>query len=196
MEIMPGFDPFARLRVWRDEARAAGIVEPDAMSLASATRSGVPSVRIVLWRGEDPSALWFFTSYGGRKAVELDENPIASACFFFHATLKQVRIDGPVERLGGEQSDAYFRTRPRGSQIGAWISPQSQPIGHLDELRGAAEALEREYAGREVPRPPNWGGYRLIARSFEFWTAGLDRLHDRERYERRPEGWAMERLAP
>jgi pyridoxamine 5'-phosphate oxidase len=188
-------DPMTALQSWLDEARAA-VGEPHAMTLATATRDGRPSARVVLLRGLDGRGLTFFTNRTSRKADELRTNPRAAAAIHWWELGRQVRIEGLVEDLSPEESNAYWETRPRGSQIAAWASPQSQPLADraaLDEL--VAEVQER-FAGHEVPLPPFWGGYRLVPESIELWTHRDDRLHDRLRYVRENDGWRCERLAP
>jgi pyridoxamine 5'-phosphate oxidase len=181
-----------------EEARAAGVEEPEAMALATADASGAPSVRIVLCRGIDPEGITFFTSYESRKGRELAANPRASVAFHWEVLRRQVRIEGAVEPVSAAASDAYFHSRARGSQLAASVSPQSREIESLDWLKARQRELEASLAGRDVPRPPTWGGYRLRAHAVELWTAGADRLHHRVRYERAPGGaWgAGANLAP
>jgi pyridoxamine 5'-phosphate oxidase len=189
-------DPLATLEAWLAEAQAAGVPEPSAMALATVGEGGVPSVRYVLCRGIDTRGVRFFTNYESRKARELDVAPRASCAFFWAALQRQVRVEGRVVRATAEESDAYFHARPRGNQIAAAVSPQSEPISSLDELRDAYLSLERRLAGAEVPRPPHWGGYWLLADAVELWRGGADRMHDRVRYQRRGDGWDATRLAP
>jgi pyridoxamine 5'-phosphate oxidase len=189
-------DPLETLAQWVEEARARGVSEPEAMALATATAAGVPSARIVLCRGIDARGLRFFTNYESRKGVELDSNPHAAATFFWPELERQVRVEGPAERLPAEESDAYFGQRLRGHQLSAWASAQSRPLGSLELLRQLAGELAAQYAGRAVPRPEYWGGYLLRASVVELWTRGRDRLHDRVRYERSGDGWRSEQLAP
>ena len=189
-------DPIVRLVRWREEAREAGTKLPEAMALATASPDGVPSVRLVLWRGEDARSLWFFTNYQSRKGAELAKNPRASVCFHFPEQERQVRVDGEVELLPEADSDAYFATRPRGSQLGAWASPQSRPIASLDEVHAVVDSMAQRFEGKDVPRPPFWGGYRLVARAIEFWQGRGSRLHERELWEQGADGWRMPRLAP
>ena len=155
-----------------------------------------PSVRIVLLRHFDADGFVFFTNYASRKAGELEANPRAALCFYWYWLEEQVRIEGVVARVTGEESDAYFATRPRGSQVGAWASRQSQALSSRAALEAGYREREAEFAGREVPRPPFWGGYRLAAERIEFWRAGTYRLHDRLVYTRDGGGWRTERLFP
>jgi len=192
---LPPVSPLDRVASWLEEARAKGVLEPDAMALATCV-GATPSVRVVLCRGIDATGVRFFTSYESRKASELDANPHAAAVFHWALLGRQARIEGTVGRLTAAESDAYFASRPRGSQLGASVSPQSRVIASLDELRQKQAALDAELAGRPVPRPATWGGYRITATRVELWTSGADRLHDRLVYERRGEGWSESRLAP
>jgi pyridoxamine 5'-phosphate oxidase len=195
--VDPKLDPIATLVSWCEEARARGVTDPEAMTLATATRDGVPSARIVLFRGLTPEgAIRFFTNYESRKARELDENPRAAATFHWRELGKQVRIEGTVSRLPAEASDAYFAGRPRMSQLGAWASPQSRPVSSLEELFAKRAAKEAEFQGGAVPRPPFWGGYALTPVRVELWIAGDARLHDRHLYERVQGGWKASTLAP
>jgi pyridoxamine 5'-phosphate oxidase len=178
-----------------DEARAAGIAEPESMALATVNADGRPSVRIVLCRGIDEQGIVFFTSYESRKGRELAGRPHAAAVFHWEPH-HQVRVEGEVALLPEEASDAYFNARARGSQLSASVSPQSAPIESLDDLRERKRRLDESLHGGPVPRPPSWGGYRLRAHSVELWTRGDDRLHDRVRYERRGEVWVPQRLGP
>lgn len=193
---MAGGNPLDTLAQWLEEARQRGMAEPEAMALATATPSGVPSVRIVLCRGIDSQGIRFFTNYESRKGRELDGNPGAAATFFWPVIERQVRVEGRAERLPDADSDAYFDRRRRGHQISAWASAQSRPLASLDALKDRAAELSREHEGRAVPRPPYWGGYLLRASSVELWTQGPDRLHDRVRYERNGAEWTSVRLSP
>ncbi len=188
--------PLQTLAAWIEKARAAGVREPEAMALATVGDDGLPSVRFVLCRGIDERGLRFFTNYDSRKGHDLAGRAHASVVFYWEATRHQVRVEGDVERLGAAESDTYFHSRARGSQLAACVSPQSAPIAALDDLREQKRRLEVSLQGREVPRPANWGGYRLRANSVELWTSGEDRLHDRVRYERQGEVWTPLRLAP
>jgi pyridoxamine 5'-phosphate oxidase len=188
-------DPLEQFRRWFDEARSAGLMEPNAMALATVDAAGQPAARTVLLKGLDARGLTFFTNLESRKARALAANPKASLLFWWPPQARQVRFEGEIERVEDGEADAYFASRPRGSQIGAWASAQSQVIAG----RAALEAAEREIAARfptEVPRPPFWGGYRLVPACVEFWQGRLNRLHDRLRYTRRGQGWTTERLAP
>ena len=188
-------DPLTQLGRWLAEARAAGVELPEAMSLATATRDGAPSVRMVLLKDADDGGLTFYSGYGSRKGRELADNPRAALVLYWHALGRQVRAEGRVERLPAEQSDAYFRSRPLGSRLSAAVSPQSEVVTGREQLERAAAQLERR-AGDDVPRPESWGGYRLVPEEWEFWQHRADRLHDRFRYRPGPEGWIRERLAP
>lgn len=189
-------DPIATLLHWMNEAEAAGEPLAEAMTLATATRDGVPSARMVLLRGISEGGLRFFTCYDSRKAVELDGNPRAALVFHWKSLTRQVRIEGAVERLSAEESDAYFASRPRGSQLSATVSPQSRPIPGLEGLERAREELDAQLGSAPVPRPANWGGYRLVPHTVELWIGGDFRLHDRFRFHRTAAGWTRERLAP
>jgi pyridoxamine 5'-phosphate oxidase len=184
-------DPVAQLRVWLAEARTAGIELPEAMTLATATRDGAPSARMVLLKDAGEDGLSFFTNNGSRKGSELAENPRAALVLYWHVLGRQVRVEGSVERLPGADSDEYFDSRPPGSRRSTAVSPQSEVIGSREELERAAAAL-----GDDVPRPESWGGYLLVPSLWEFWQHRVDRLHDRFRYRRGDEGWIVERLAP
>jgi pyridoxamine 5'-phosphate oxidase len=192
--------PLERLSAWLEEARQAGEPEPEAMALATVGavgEAGAPSVRIVLCRGIGREGLRFFTNYESRKGRELGANPRAAVVFHWKAIERQVRVEGQVSKLPAVDSDAYFARRPRGNQLGAWASPQSQPIESLDEVLRRQHELAAEYASKEVPRPPNWGGYLLRASAVELWRGGADRLHERLRYDRQASGeWVERRLAP
>jgi pyridoxamine 5'-phosphate oxidase len=190
-------DPIRQFHVWFDQALLCEVAEVNAMALATATPDGRPSVRIVLLRGIDDRGFTFFTNYESRKARELESNPFASMVCFWHELERQVRIEGRVERVSAEDSDSYFHGRPAGSRLGAWASPQSQVISGRDELEAQFRELEERYPDGSIPRPPNWGGYRLLPDAIEFWQGRPNRLHDRLRYTRQPQGgWLVERLAP
>ncbi|MGH7440757.1 MAG: pyridoxamine 5'-phosphate oxidase [Polyangiaceae bacterium] len=189
--------PLATLAAWIDDARRAGDPEPDAMAFATASASGAPSVRVVYCRGLEEDGVRFFTNYESRKGRDIEANPVGAAVFHWPALKRQVRLEGRVEKVAAEVSDAYFHSRARGSQVASAISPQSRPVESLDALRAACDALESRLAGAEVPRPAHWGGYRLVPSSVELWTSGDHRLHDRIVYVRGPGGvWQGTRLGP
>ncbi|MFE4513499.1 pyridoxamine 5'-phosphate oxidase [Kitasatospora sp. NPDC056783] len=193
-------EPVAQFTRWFHEADDAGVVEPNAMVLSTADAEGWPSSRTVLLKGYDLRGFVFFTNYGSRKGSELAANPQASLLFPWIALARQVIVQGRVEKVGRDETAAYFRTRPHGSQLGAWASEQSSPVGGRAVLEQRYAELERRYPeGEGVPVPPFWGGYRVIPRSVEFWQGRENRLHDRLRYvadPSRPTGWRVERLCP
>jgi pyridoxamine 5'-phosphate oxidase len=190
-------DPFRQFQIWFDEVLKAELVDPHAMTLATAMPDGRPSARVVLLQSFGPSGFTFHTNYRSRKGRELEANPYAALLFFWPELERQVRVEGCVERLSAQESDAYFRTRPIGAQLSAWGSPQSEVIRNREAVEDPIAEIEQRFAGGEVPRPEFWGGYRLIAEVIEFWQGGLNRLHDRLRYRRQEEGvWVRERLAP
>jgi len=190
-------DPLQLFKRWLEEARSAGINLAEAMTLATATPEGKPSARLVLLKQADEHGFVFFTNYNSVKARELDSNPQAALVFYWPLLERQVRVEGRVERTSAAESDAYFKTRPRESQIGALASPQSEVISSRAALQQKADELEKHYEKREVERPENWGGYRLQAERIEFWKGRPGRLHDRISYGRQSDGaWSIERLAP
>ena len=189
-------DPYVQVTAWLDEARSAGVHEPEAAALATATPSGAPSARMVLLRGWGRDGFVFFSNYESRKAGELDANPQAALVVHWAAIGRQIRIEGAVGRVTDLESDAYFATRDRGSQIGAWASAQSQPIPDRATLEREVAALAERFGDAPVSRPPNWGGYRLTPSAFEFWQHADNRLHDRFRYTPAHGAWQMQRLAP
>lgn len=184
-------DPLEQFRRWFGEAG-----EDNRMALATAASDSSPSVRMVLLKGADKDGFVFFTGYGSRKGGELDANPYAALLFHWAELGRQVRIEGPVERVSPEESDAYFATRPRGAQLAAAASRQGRVLANRAQLDEAVAELERTYADSDVPRPEHWGGYRVRPETYEFWQHRADRLHDRLRYARDGEGWRLERLAP
>lgn len=190
-------DPIRQFRRWFDDALAAGVPEANAMTLATATADGYPSARIVLLKDLNDAGFAFFTNYDGRKARELAANPRAALVFYWGGLERQVRVEGTVEQVTAAESDAYFRTRPLGSQLGARASPQSAVLPDRETLERRVAELEKEFAGREIPRPSNWGGYRVRPEAVEFWQGRPSRLHDRLLYRRQPGGgWRIVRLAP
>jgi len=189
-------DPFRQFEKWFQEAEAAKLVEPNAMTLATATKDGRPSARTVLLKGIDGRGFVFYTNYESRKGRELAENPRASLVFPWIALERQVIVEGTLAKLSREESAAYFHSRPRASQLGAWVSQQSSIITGRSVLEDAMKALEKKHAGAEIPLPPAWGGYRLSPESVEFWQGRRSRLHDRLRYRREAGEWIVERLAP
>lgn len=190
-------DPHTQFDAWFAEASAAGVPVPEQMALATATAEGAPSVRMVLLRGHDARGFSFFSNRESRKGRELEANPRAALVVHWAAQSRQVRAEGRVERLSDEESLAYFRTRPLGSRFGAWASPQSRPLASREELERAYAEVEARFAGADdVPLPPFWGGYRLVADVIELWQGRPNRLHDRVRYTRDAAGWSRVRLAP
>ncbi|HEV2884410.1 MAG TPA: pyridoxamine 5'-phosphate oxidase [Pyrinomonadaceae bacterium] len=189
-------NPFELFRRWFDEAIASGSRLPDAMTLATATKDGRPSARMVLLKQADENGFVFYTNYRSSKARELDENPRAALVLYWVGLDRQVRIEGPVERVSAAESDEYFSTRPRESQLGAIASPQSEVIAGREGLEQRYAELEEVYRDREVERPAHWGGYRLRPERIEFWQNRTGRLHDRILYEREDGSWSITRLAP
>ena len=189
-------DPVERFQEWFREAEQAGVEVPEAMTLATAAPDGAPSARMVLLKGADEEGFVFYSGYVSRKAGELEANPRAALVFYWRPLGKQIRVEGRVERVSTAESEAYFATRPRGSQLAAWASQQSRSLPSREELERRYAELEREYEGREVPRPPHWGGFRLRPDAIEFWEHRENRLHDRTRYTRARDTWHSERLAP
>jgi pyridoxamine 5'-phosphate oxidase len=203
---VPGLDeadlrasPFDQFQMWFTQAKASGIKEPNAMTLATADADGVPDARIVLLKGLNPaSGFAFYGNYTSAKAAQLDAQPAAALVFYWDRQDRQVRVRGSVQRLPDATNDRYFRSRPRGSQIGAWVSPQSRVIGGRDVLRQREAELLGQYAGGDVPRPPHWGGWAVRPQRIEFWQGQPSRLHDRLVYIRHAddEQWTVQRLAP
>ena len=189
-------DPIRQFQTWFDDAIAAKLPMPDAMTLATATPDGKPSARMVLLKQVDDDGFVFYTNYHSIKAAQLDANPYAALVFYWSQLDRQVRVEGSVTKTSPEESRDYFRTRPRESQIGAWASEQSQAISSRDILEQRAQELEALYLDREVDCPEYWGGYRLKPERIEFWKSRIGRLHDRILYQRNATGWSITRLAP
>lgn len=189
-------DPFRQFEKWFQEAEAAKVTEPNAMVCSLASKEGRPSSRIVLLKALDGRGFVFFTNYESRKARELAENARASLLFPWIALERQVIVDGTVTKVSREESDAYFHSRPRLSQLSAWASQQSTIVQGRAPLEEAMKQLEQKYAGQEIPLPPQWGGYRVNPETVEFWQGRRSRLHDRLRYRREKNEWVIERLAP
>jgi pyridoxamine 5'-phosphate oxidase len=192
----PTDDPLALFNQWLQEAWEEEKVNANAMTVASVDADGRPSARVVLLKEVDDRGFVFYTNFQSRKGGELLGRPSAAICFFWRMLARQVRIEGPVETVGEAQADAYFASRPRDSQIGAWASDQSRPLADRSDLERRVGEYERKFAGREVPRPPHWSGFRVVARRIEFWSEQPFRLHDRVVYERAGEGWRAYRLYP
>jgi pyridoxamine 5'-phosphate oxidase len=188
-------DAIAQFRRWYEDAVAAAVPEPEAMCLATET-GGEPSARMVLMRQFDERGFVFHTNYDSPKAHDLANNPAAALVFRWYRLERQVRVTGRAEQISRDESEAYFRTRPRGAQIGAWASHQSRVLAGRSELEAAVAACEQRFAGQDVLLPPFWGGIRVVPSAVEFWQGRPDRLHDRLRYSREGTGWRIERLAP
>lgn len=190
-------DPITQFNKWMQEAVDAGFQQPNAFTLATASKQGRPSARILLLKYVTEIGFVFFTNYNGHKGRELQENPFAAMVFLWPEFSRQVRISGQVAKVDASTSDEYFAVRPRGSQLGAWASPQSEVVAGRDVLENAMQAQERVYDGIDVPRPPHWGGFCLVPDTVEFWQGRPSRLHDRLRFRRNEgESWTVERLAP
>ena len=188
-------DPFVRFAEVFARAEATGIRDPNAMVLSSVDGAGRPSSRVVLLKGFDARGFVFYTNFESRKGCEILANPNVSLNFFWRELDQQVRVEGEASQVSDEEADAYFASRPRGSQLGAWASQQSRPTSGRAELLAAVAKVELRYPG-SVPRPPHWSGFRVVPRAVEFWVAGSFRLHDRTLYERGPEGWTLTKLFP
>jgi pyridoxamine 5'-phosphate oxidase len=190
--------PIAQWQHWYDQAADGGVAEPNAMTVSTIADDGAPDARAVLVRAVDERGFVFFTNYDSAKGRQIDDDPVAAATFAWLDLHRQVRVRGTVERVGERESDEYFASRPRDSQIGAWASPQSQPIADRAALMARVDEMTARFEGAVVPRPPHWGGFRLRPISIEFWQGRPNRLHDRFRYSRVTEaaGWTIERLAP
>jgi pyridoxamine 5'-phosphate oxidase len=188
-------DPFVQFQQWYDDAREHGQLQPDAMVVATSTPDGRPSARMVLLRGVD-HGFCFFTNFASRKGEELASNPHAAIALHWPEVLRQVRATGPVERVGDDESDAYWYSRPRESRISAWASAQSEPVASRDELEQLVRDVEARFVDEEVPRPRGWGGFRVLPEELEFWQHRDDRLHDRFVYRPSRRGWQVVRLQP
>ncbi|MDE0853133.1 MAG: pyridoxamine 5'-phosphate oxidase [Nevskia sp.] len=193
-DVLP--DPLAQFERWLADAGAAGLIEPTAMSLGTVSAAGKPSVRIVLFKGFHEGGFCFYTNYESRKGEDLAATPFAALTFWWDKLERQVRVEGPVERVPQELSDLYFHQRPRGSQIGAYTSRQSRVIGQRAELDARLAASEQRFSGQEIPLPHYWGGYRVVPETIEFWQGRPNRVHDRLRYVREGADWRIERLEP
>ncbi len=190
-------NPFQQFQTWFDQALAAQLLEPNAMTLATVTVEGKPAARIVLLKQFDQRGFVFYTNYESRKGQELGQNPWAALVFWWSDLERQVRIEGQVEKVPDPESDAYFHSRPWGSRLGAWASAQSQVVSDRQLLEHRLAELERKYQDQDIPRPPHWGGYRLAPTSIEFWQGRSNRLHDRLHYRLLGDGnWLIERLSP
>ena len=189
-------DPFLQFNQWFDQAQSAGIKEPNAMSIATVSSEGEPSLRTVLLKLFDDRGFVFFTNYQSQKAKEIKANPNVAVLFPWIDLERQVRISGIAEKITTKESFAYFTSRPKGSQIGAWISPQSQLIESRDFLKSKLIEMKAKFANGKIPLPYAWGGYRIIPSKFEFWQGRSNRLHDRFVYQKRGDTWTINRLAP
>ena len=189
-------DPIRQFERWFADATAARVLEPNAMTLSTATRDGVPSARIVLLKGVAANGFAFYTDYRSRKGAELAENPLAALTFLWKEIERQVRVTGSVSRVSTQESEAYFRTRPAGSQLGAWASHQSAVLGSREELEARVQDVAQRFQGGDIPLPPHWGGFRVLPDEIEFWQGRTSRLHDRLLYRREESGWDISRLSP
>ena len=189
-------DPFALFDAWYAEAKAAEINDPDAMALATAAPGGQPSVRMVLLKGHGPAGFTFYTNADSRKGEELTANPKASLLFHWKALRRQVRIDGPVEKVAAAEADVYFASRGRDSQIGAGASDQSRPLDRRETFEARCDEMNARFEGQDVPRPPRWSGFRVVPERIEFWTDRQHRLHERRLFTRKDGGWNEGLLYP
>lgn len=194
-DVLP--DPVKQFERWFADAQQAQIHEPNAMHLATVSDEGRPTARIVLLKGIEEGCFLFYTNYHSQKGQQLQQQPYAALTFFWPELERQVRIEGPVDKISNERSTAYFHSRPRGSQLGAWVSPQSEVIADRAVLEQRQQELTQKYADQPIPRPPHWGGFALRPDRLEFWQGRPSRLHDRLRYQRQDDrSWTLERLAP
>lgn len=189
-------DPITQFDRWLEDALAAEPSNHNAMALATVSTDGRPSTRMVLLKDHDDRGFVFYTNFNSQKGRELKDNPHASLCFHWKSLGRQVRIDGQAEPVPDAEADAYYASRPRGSRIGAWASEQSQPVESRDVLEARFAEIATKYAGKDIPRPPHWSGFRVVPDRIEFWTDRPDRLHDREVFVRSADGWAVQRLQP
>lgn len=189
-------EPVAMFRSWMHDALRAGIHEPNAFVLSTVSSQGLPASRIVLLKGLDERGFVFFTNYGSRKAADLSVNPACALLFPWHVLERQVRVEGTATALSEQENDAYFATRPRASQIGAWASPQSEVVADRSVLDQLYKEMEERFGDGDIPRPEQWGGFCVVPEVVEFWQGRRSRMHDRLRYRRTSDGWVTERLAP
>jgi pyridoxamine 5'-phosphate oxidase len=189
-------DPFLQFTRWWKEAVGSDITEVNAMTLATCNKEGMPSARTVLLKDYDKSGFVFFSNYESRKAKDIDENPQASLLFFWKELERQVRIEGRIEKVDATESDSYFHSRPEGSRIGAWASPQSRVVSSRDVIEENVRRYQAAFEQAPIPRPPHWGGYRVIPVHIEFWQGRPSRLHDRILYSIEADSWKISRLAP
>lgn len=189
-------NPFTQFIAWLDVAISAEVIEPNAMALATASQDGIPSCRMVLMKHFDEHGLIFYTDNHSRKAKELHQNPMASGVLYWEKLERQMIIEGPVSLVSRKETEAYFSSRPRGSQIGSWASKQDAPLLSREDLEKAYDAIEIKYDGKEIPCPESWTGFRIIPQRFEFWQGRSDRLHDRFCYSISRDRWSITRLSP
>jgi pyridoxamine 5'-phosphate oxidase len=189
-------DPMAQFKQWYREAESAGVPEPNTMTLATVSQQGQPTIRVVLLKEITPNGLIFFTNFKSRKGREMEQHPKAALNFYWQLMERQVRVDGSISKVSDSKSDEYFSTRPRGSQLGAWVSEQSKTIPSRDYLEEQLKQFQARFEDKDIPRPPHWGGYLLTPEQVEFWQGGEDRLHDRIQYTMNQDLWERCRLAP
>jgi pyridoxamine 5'-phosphate oxidase len=196
MDDMSTGDPIALFQDWLAEATATEPNDPTAMCLATIDAAGRPAARMVLLKGVDSRGFAFYTNLDSRKGLEIATNPFAALCFHWKSLRRQVRVEGPVETVSGDEADRYFATRGRTSRLGAWASLQSRPLDSRATLEARLADMEARFDGRDVPKPPNWSGFRVIPQTIEFWKDGAHRLHDRIVFHREGDGWETSRLYP